>query len=187
MTQLKCEQLSLKGLFSVERLQRVDSRGSFTRLFCDEELSSIGWRSSIKQINMTKTNNRGTLRGLHYQNQPHSEIKIVSCLKGAIWDVVVDLRKDSDTFLQWHSEILNEENQLSLYIPQGFAHGFQTLTPDAEVLYFHSASYNANAEAGLRYDDPILNVNWPMEVTEISTRDLNHPSLSMEFKGVKLE
>ncbi len=185
MTQLKCEQLSINGLFLIKRLQRVDSRGSFTRLFCDEELSRIGWMSPIKQINMTRTNNRGTLRGLHYQNQPHSEMKIVSCLKGAIWDVAVDLRSDSETFLQWHSEILSEENQLSLSIPRGFAHGFQTLTSDVEVLYFHSASYNANAEAGLRYDDPILNVSWPMEVTEISTRDLNHPLLNMEFKGVK--
>jgi dTDP-4-dehydrorhamnose 3,5-epimerase len=180
------ENLSLEGLFTVKRLKRVDARGDFTRLFCDEELSCVGWTSPIRQINITKTSNLGTVRGLHYQNQPFSERKLVTCLSGAIWDVVVDLRRDSKTFLNWHSQVLSEDNRLSLSIPQGFAHGFQTLTADAEVLYFHSAPYNAEAEAGLRFNDPILNVNWPKEITEISTRDLNHPLLNLEFKGVKI-
>lgn len=186
MKHFTLEPLSLQALYLVKREMRVDSRGHFSRLFCDEELSSIGWTSSIPQINMTKTRTLGTLRGLHYQNPPHSEMKLVSCLKGAIWDVVVDLRSGSDTFLKWHSEILSEENQHTLSIPRGFAHGFQTLTPDVEVLYFHSASYNADAEAGLRYDDPALNVNWPMQIAEVSTRDLNHPLLNGEFRGVEL-
>jgi len=176
--------LLLEGLYSITRKKRVDSRGYFSRLFCDEELLSIGWNSSIKQINMTRTTVPGTLRGIHYQNQPHSEMKLVSCLKGAIWDVVVDLRSESPTFLEWHSQVLSEENQISLSIPMGFAHGFQSLTPDVELLYFHSASYDVNAEAGIRYNDPILNVDWPLVITEISDRDLNHPLLNGDFKGV---
>ena len=135
---------------------------------------------------MTETSTAGTLRGLHYQYQPNSEMKVVTCLKGKIWDVAVDLRRNSKTFLEWHAEILSEENQLSLSIPKGFAHGFQTLTPDVEVLYFHSAPYDANTEAGLRYNDPALNIRWPMEITAISKRDLGHPFLDREFKGVEL-
>jgi dTDP-4-dehydrorhamnose 3,5-epimerase len=186
LTQFTFEPLLLEGLHSITRKKRVDSRGYFSRLFCDEELLSIGWNSPIKQINMTKTTVRGTLRGIHYQNQPHSEMKLVSCLKGAIWDVVVDLRSESPTFLEWHSQVLSEENQLSLSIPMGFAHGFQSLTSDVELLYLHSASYDVNAEAGLRYDDPNLNIEWPLGITEISDRDLNHPLLNGEFKGVDL-
>jgi len=180
------QELSLAGLYSIQRNKRLDSRGSFSRLFCDGELSVAGWNSTIRQINTTTTNAPGTVRGLHFQNQPSSEMKIVTCLKGAIWDVAVDLRSGSDTFLQWHSEILSEENQVSLSIPKGFAHGFQSLSPNVDVLYFHSAPYDSKAEAGIRYNDPILNIKWPMSLSSISERDLSHPLLNKEFKGVEL-
>ena len=187
MTHFKVESLSLVGLNLIQREKKEDSRGDFSRLFCDEELSITGWESSIKQINLTNTISLGTIRGLHYQNQPSSEMKIVTCLKGAIWDVAVDLRSESDTFLEWHSEILSEENQRSLSIPKGFAHGFQSLTPNVDVLYFHSESYDAHSEAGIRYNDPAVGIEWPMQVATISERDLSHPLLNEHFKGVKLK
>ena len=121
---------------------------------------------------------------MHYQNNPHSEMKMVSCLNGEIYDVVIDLRSSSSTFLQWHGELLSSENQSSLIIPEGFAHGFQSLAPNCELLYFHSEQYNASSEAGLNFKDPLLSINWPIEVFEVSKRDLLHKFIDKDFKGV---
>ena len=179
-------QCPLAGLKVLERLPRGDMRGFFERMFCDEELSAAGWRGPVRQINHTYTQKRGTVRGLHFQLPPHSEMKLVSCLRGEIWDVVVDVRKGSPTFLQWHAERLSAENHCSLLIPQGFAHGFQTLTDEVDLLYCHSEVYSTGSETGLSVTDPRLNIVWPLPVQELSGRDQSHPLLTDDFKGVQL-
>ncbi|MFZ6686211.1 dTDP-4-dehydrorhamnose 3,5-epimerase family protein [Undibacterium sp. SXout11W] len=174
----------LFGLTLLKRLPLGDARGFFERMFCDEVLSAAGWRGTVRQINHTYTQKRGTVRGLHFQLPPHSEMKLVSCLRGEIWDVVVDVRKGSPTFLHWHAERLSAENHCSLLIPQGFAHGFQTLTDEVDLLYCHSEAYSSEAETGLSVADPRLNIVWPLPVLELSGRDQSHPLLTDEFKGV---
>jgi len=140
----------------------------------------------IQQINHTLTRKVGAIRGMHFQHPPAAELKIVSRLQGRILDVAVDLRADSPTFLQWFSTELSAENQHSLFIPEGFAHGFQTLSDDCELLYLHSASYSPQHEAALNPLDPRLAIAWPLAVTEISARDQAHPMLDSGFKGIKL-
>ncbi|MFZ6753126.1 dTDP-4-dehydrorhamnose 3,5-epimerase family protein [Undibacterium sp. Dicai25W] len=176
----------LSGLTLLKRLPLGDARGFFERMFCDEELSAAGWRGAVRQINHTYTQKRGTVRGLHFQLPPHSEMKLVSCLRGEIWDVVVDVRKGSPTFLHWHAERLSAENHCSLLIPQGFAHGFQTLTDEVDLLYCHSEVYSSGSETGLSVTDPRLNIVWPLPVQELSGRDQSHPLLTDDFKGVQL-
>lgn len=174
----------LTGLKLVQRRNIGDHRGFLDRLFCAQELLAAGWLKPIVQVNHTCTRQQGTVRGLHYQYPPHSEMKLVTCLRGAIWDVAVDLRPDSRTYLSWHAEELSPENQRSFLIPEGFAHGFQALTSDVEMLYLHSAAYSPEAEAGLHPADPRLDVTWPLPVTGLSDRDAAHPLISDEFKGV---
>jgi dTDP-4-dehydrorhamnose 3,5-epimerase len=136
------------------------------------------------QINHTLTAKRGTVRGLHFQYPPHAEIKIVSCLHGEVFDVAVDLRQGSPTFLHWHAEILSANNHRTLLIPEGYAHGFQTLAEDCELLYFHTSAYQPGAESGLNAQDPALNIHWPEAVIELSSRDLAHPYITADFVGV---
>lgn len=170
----------------VERQQLGDSRGFLARLFCVEELAAAGWHKPIIQINQTLTQKQGTIRGMHFQRPPYAEMKLVTCLRGAIWDVAVDLRAGSPTFLQWHAEELSAANHLALLIPEGFAHGFQTLCDDCELLYLHSKAHTPKAEAGLNPKDPMLTITWPLTITELSTRDAQHPMLDHQFKGVTL-
>lgn len=170
----------------VERQQLGDSRGFLARLFCADELAAAGWHKPIAQINQTFTQKQGTIRGLHFQRPPHSEMKLVSCIRGEVWDVAIDIRKGSNTFLHWHAVYLSADNHHALLIPEGFAHGFQTLTNDVELLYCHSAAYAAEAETGLRFDDPALHIAWPLEPTALSNRDNNHPLLTPDFVGVIL-
>lgn len=174
----------LSGLQLVERRMMGDDRGFLSRLFCSEELVAVGWHKPIEQINHTYTKHRGTVRGMHYQLPPHAEIKLVSCIKGEIWDVAVDLRKGSPTFLHWHAEKLTAANQRALLIPEGFAHGFQTLTDDVELLYCHSAPYVQSAEMGLNPTDPRLNISWPLKISHLSERDKLHPMLDNAYTGV---
>lgn len=176
----------LNGLVLVERQRIGDQRGFLSRFFCSQELAEVGWRLPIAQINHTLTRRRGAVRGLHFQHPPHCEDKLVSCLRGEIFDVAVDLRRDSPTFLKWHSEILSADNSKSLLIPQGFAHGFQTLTDDCELLYLHSRSYAAGAEGALQVSDPALAIAWPLAFADISERDSRHPALTAEFTGIQL-
>lgn len=179
--------LPLSGLKLIERQYLSDSRGFFSRIFCAEELAIVGWIKSIAQINHTYTAKRGTVRGLHFQHQPHAEMKLVSCVCGEVWDIAIDVRANSPTFLQWHAEILSADNQKALLIPEGFAHGFQTLTDNVELLYCHSAPYIAAAEAGLNPKDENLAITWLMNITEISERDNSHPFLiETKFTGVSL-
>jgi dTDP-4-dehydrorhamnose 3,5-epimerase len=176
--------LPLAGLKLIERQRLGDSRGYLARLFCVEELRAAGWHKSIAQINHTYTQKMGVVRGLHYQHAPYAEMKLVSCLRGAIWDVAVDLRAGSPTFLQWQAQELSAENNRALLIPEGFAHGFQTLSDDCELVYVHSTAHVAEAEGGLNPRDPMLSIEWPLTITELSNRDAQHPLLDHQFKGV---
>lgn len=178
--------LPLNGLKLVERQRLGDSRGFLSRLFCSDELAAAGWAKPIAQINHTYTATRGTVRGLHFQHPPHAEMKLVSCIRGEVWDVAVDMRAGSPTFLHWHAERLSADNCRALLIPEGFAHGFQALTDDVELLYCHSAAYAHDAEAGLNPLDAGLAIAWPLPVTEISTRDAAHPLTETGFEGVHL-
>ena len=186
MSQFSIFDTPISGLKVIERKPISDHRGFLARIFCADQLKSAGWEKSIAQINQTVTKKVGTVRGMHYQITPYTEMKLVSCLQGEIWDVAVDLRKDSPTFLKWHAEKLSAENCHALLIPQGFAHGFQTLTDDCELLYLHSAPYVREAEAGIRPNDPCLDISWPLKISEISTRDSEHPLLGDQFTGIEL-
>lgn len=176
----------IAGLKVIERKPIGDLRGFLARIFCADQLRNAGWKKPIDQINQTVTKKRGTVRGMHFQNRPHAEMKLVSCLQGEIWDVAVDLRKNSSTFLKWHAEKLSQENCRALLIPEGFAHGFQTLSDDCELIYLHTAAYVRQAEAGIRPNDPHLDISWPLDFFEISTRDTEHPLLNDQFMGIEL-
>ena len=176
----------LSGLKVIERQQLGDSRGFFSRIFCSQELGAAGWDKPVVQINQTLTHDRGNIRGLHFQLPPHIEMKLVTCLRGKIFDVVVDLRAGSPTFLHWHAEELSAVNQRALLIPEGFAHGFQALEPDCQLIYLHSAAYSPESEAGLNPLDPMLSINWPLPITEMSKKDSQNLMLNHQFQGVVL-
>jgi len=167
-----------------EMNKHEDVRGSFRRLFCQHELADILDARKIIQINQSVTIQKGSIRGLHFQYPPYAEMKLVRCLKGSIFDVVVDLRKGSETFLQWHSEILTPENNKMIVIPEGFAHGFQSLESESEVLYLHTAEYQAEFEGGFLFDDPKLNIQWPVACADISNRDRQHSLIDSHFMGL---
>ncbi|MCI5066977.1 dTDP-4-dehydrorhamnose 3,5-epimerase family protein [Acidovorax sp.] len=186
MSRLALAPLPLAGLFRVVRQPLVDERGFFSRLFCAGELADAGWTAPIAQVNQSYTALKGTVRGMHYQKPPHAEMKLVSCLRGEVWDVAVDLRPDSPTFLRWHAEPLSADNGSALLIPPGFAHGFQALSDHAELLYCHSAAYVPAAEAGLHPADPRLSIAWPLPVGHLSPRDAGQAWLTEEFEGVRL-
>jgi dTDP-4-dehydrorhamnose 3,5-epimerase len=176
----------LHGLKLVQRKRIGDSRGYLERLFCTEGLGALLLGRNIVQINHTMADKRGAVRGLHFQYPPHAETKIVSCLKGEIFDVAVDVRRDSPTFLHWYGAILSAENGKSLFIPEGYAHGFQTLTEACELIYLHTAAYNFKAEGALNVADPRLNVAWPLPIDGLSERDRTHPFISSDFPGIAL-
>jgi len=181
---MKINSTSLFDVLVVETNKYEDTRGSFQRLFCQYELADILGARKITQINQSVTRQKGAIRGLHFQYPPHAEMKLVRCLKGKIFDVAVDLRKDSRTFLKWHSEILTPENNKMMVIPEGFAHGFQTLECETEVLYLHTAEYQAEFEGGVLFDDPKLNIQWPMTCANISGRDKQHQLIDAHFTGL---
>ncbi|MEO9590361.1 dTDP-4-dehydrorhamnose 3,5-epimerase family protein [Rhodopirellula bahusiensis] len=176
----------LKDLIVLERQPIGDHRGFLERMHCDADLGELLDGSSIVQINRTLTQQRGTVRGMHFQQPPHCEKKIVSCLRGEIFDVAVDLRPGSQSYLQWHGATLSESNHRTMFIPEGFAHGFQTLTDDCELLYLHTAFYNAESEAGLNATDSGLAIQWPLEISQRSDRDNRHPKLEDGFNGIQL-
>ena len=176
----------LAGLKIIQRRSLGDSRGYFERLFCDKDLEKILEGKSINQINHSYTSKSGTVRGLHFQYLPYAEIKLVSCIRGEVFDVAVDLRKGSSSFLKYYSEILSEVNHKTLFIPEGFAHGFQTLTENCEMLYFHTAPYTEKSEGAVNAFDPILGIQWPRHITGISDRDKNHAMLNTNYKGLFL-
>jgi dTDP-4-dehydrorhamnose 3,5-epimerase len=184
MSRFEVAATPLAGLQLVTRQRVGDARGFLARIFCADDLREAGWVKSIAQINHTVTARRGTVRGLHFQHPPHAETKLVSCLRGEVWDLAVDLRAGSPTFLQWHAALLSADNGQALLIPEGFAHGFQSLCDDVEMLYCHSAAYTSGAEGGLNPRDERLAIGWPLAISEISARDAAHPMIGAEFKGV---
>ncbi|MDX2143328.1 MAG: dTDP-4-dehydrorhamnose 3,5-epimerase [Rhodospirillaceae bacterium] len=186
MSRFEISDSRIEGLKVIQRHKVGDSRGFLSRLFCQDTLSRAGWGKPISQINHTFTSRRGTVRGMHFQHPPRAEAKLVTCLVGAIWDVAVDIRTRSPTFGQWHAVELTEDNAVSFLIPEGFAHGFQALSDNVQMLYCHSEAYAPDVEGGLNPLDPRLNIKWPLALAEISQRDQNHPMLSDAFKGVDL-
>lgn len=177
--------LPLAGLYEVVRSPKEDDRGWFERMYCAEELRSAGWVKPVAQINRSFTRHAGTVRGLHYQRPPHQEMKLITCLRGAVWDVVVDVRKGSPSFLKWYGCRLQAGGS-ALLVPEGFAHGFQSLTEDAELLYLHSAAHASGAEAGLHAADPMLAIPWPLPLCGLSVRDQSFEMLVPEFSGVEV-
>jgi len=172
------------GSYEITLEPRIDGRGWFARFFCKAEFAAIGHDQEWVQMNHSFTTETGTLRGMHFQHPPFTEIKLVRCIAGSVFDVIIDLRKDSPTFLKWYGTELSAQNKKMLYIAAGFAHGFQTLTNDCELLYHHSQFYTPKSESGIRYNDPLVNIEWPLSLTDISERDSVHPLLSPQFKGI---
>lgn len=183
---MRINKLPLEDAFVIEPEPFTDARGIFARVFCQHELQNILHDKNIVQINHSLTRQKGAIRGMHFQRPPKAEIKIVKCLRGSVFDVIIDLRHNSPTLLQWHGEILSAENMKMMYIPEGFAHGFQILEENTELLYFHTEFYSPENEGAVRYDDPFVNIQWPLEVTDISEKDRNHPLLSQDFEGIVL-
>jgi dTDP-4-dehydrorhamnose 3,5-epimerase len=175
---------TLKGAYLVQPEPFSDERGWFARTYCKREFSAIGHIKEWVQLNHSFTRETGSIRGMHFQLPPHAEIKMVRCVAGAVWDVIVDIRQQSPTFLQWYATELSARNRSMLYIPEGFAHGFQTLEPDTELVYHHSEYYTPGAERGMLYNDPLINIQWPLRVTHVSARDQSHAALNESFKGI---
>lgn len=167
----------LAGSYVISPKVLGDTRGWLMRTFCKKDFETIGHHQEWVQLNHSFTAKAGTIRGMHFQLAPHSEIKLVRCIAGRVWDVMVDLRKTQPTYLQWFATEISAENKKMMYIPEGFAHGFQALSNNAELVYCHSAFYNPTQESGLLYNDPKLNIEWPLPPIEISIRDQGHPSL----------
>ncbi len=174
----------LPGSYTIDLSPVSDSRGWFARTYCKNEFAQIGHTKEWVQINHSFTAAPGSIRGMHYQLPPFTEIKMLRCIAGAVYDVIVDIRKDSPTFLRWFGTELSSANKKMLYIPAGFAHGFQTLSADSELIYHHSELYTPGAEAGLRYNDPALGIQWPLPTRELSERDKQHPLLNANFTGI---
>lgn len=165
----------LKGAYLIDLEKRGDERGFFARVFCTNEFRERDLCTSFVQVNNSLSSQKGTLRGLHYQLQPKAEAKVVRCIRGALWDVILDLRSGSATFGRWFGAELSAENRRMMYLPKGFAHGFITLTEDAEAFYFVDEYYAAEYERGIRWDDPKFKIEWPIEAAVISDKDRNHP------------
>lgn len=183
---MKFTEAPLKGSFAIEPEPFSDDRGWFARTYCKNEFQQIGHTKEWVQINHSFTNKKGTIRGMHFQYPPFTEIKMLRCIAGAVYDVIVDIRSGSPTFLKWFGVELSAANKKMLYIPDGFAHGFQTITENAELIYHHSSFYQPGYEGGIKYDDPKLKIEWPLPVTEISVRDNNHLFITNDFTGINL-
>lgn len=186
MNSFQVTDVPLPGLKLVQRPIVGDQRGYLSRIFCFDQLVAVGWGKPIAQLNHTYTARRGTIRGMHFQRPPYAEMKLVSCIVGEVFDVAIDLRPESETYLQYHAERLSADNRKAMMIPEGFAHGFQSLTDDVQLVYCHSAIFSAQAEGGLNPQDPALDIRWPLQISEISARDSQHAFLSEHFSGVVL-
>jgi len=183
---LRLESTSFEGLYVGYRTPLEDRRGQLQRIFCDQLYSEALGNRLIRQINHTQTKKAGTVRGMHFQRPPFAEMKIVSCLAGSIFDAVIDLRSHSSTFLKFFCIELSEKNCKSLIIPEGFAHGFQSLTDDVEMLYLHTAPFSSTHEGGVNALDPGLNISWPSKIVERSPRDKDLPYIGSNFEGLIL-
>lgn len=182
---MKLLQTPLPGLQIVDTEPLGDARGHFERLFCEQQWKPLREDLRFVQVNLSTTSRRGTVRGMHYQHAPAAEAKLIRCVRGHIYDVAVDLRSGSPTFLRWHAIELRANEPREIFIPEGFAHGFQTLSDDAQLLYLHTAPWTATCEGGVRHDDPLLAIDWPLPVTDLSARDRAHPLLDDAYMGLR--
>jgi dTDP-4-dehydrorhamnose 3,5-epimerase len=182
---MKFVEAPLAGAYVIELEPFLDERGLFARTFCQKEFATIGFHKQIVQINHSVTSQKGAIRGMHYQLSPACETKIIRCVQGKVFDVMVDLMAGSPTFMQWHGVELSKDNLRMVYIPEGFAHGFQTLTDNAELIYLSSAFYSPESESGLRFDDPALAIKWPLPVSVISPKDQSCPFIDNNFKRIE--
>lgn len=183
---MKIKDTNIAGIHVIEVEPFIDERGRFERLFCSNELNGLLNNKKIVQINHSVTRKTGVIRGLHYQKSPYAEIKIIKCLKGRVFDVGIDIREGSPTFLQWFAIELTSDNNKMIFLPEGIAHGFQTLEDNTELIYMHTTFYKPEAEGGVNVFDKRINITWPMEVAEISDRDKHFRFIDNQFKGIEI-
>jgi len=183
---MKITQTALSGVVVAETTPFADDRGAFACLYDERDLAPMIGARRIVQINHSRTSAVGSVRGLHFQYPPHAEIKLVRCLRGRVWDVAVDLRAGSPTFLRWHAEELSSDNARMLVVPEGCAHGFQVLGPESELLYLHTALYVPDAEGGILCKDPRLDIAWPLPVAGLSRRDRSFAPIAPKFSGIAI-
>jgi dTDP-4-dehydrorhamnose 3,5-epimerase len=185
-SEMKFIKTSLQDLYLVQINSLKDDRGFFARTFCKEEFLAIGFNQEFVQFNHSFNTLKGTIRGMHYQKPPFAETKLIRCVQGRVYDVAVDLRKNSPTYLQSFGAELSDENLTCILIPQGFAHGFQTLENNTSLIYHHTNFFTPNTEGGIRYNDPALGIQWKLPVASISPRDLIHPLINKNFQAITL-
>jgi len=183
---MKLAKTSIEGVYEAATDTMRDHRGQFARLFCGEDLRRAHLDRPIVQINYSRTLEAGTIRGLHFQGSPRAEAKWVRCLKGRVFDVAVDLRRGSPTFLHWHAIELDPKLMNALFIPEGCAHGFQALAQESELLYLHTESYCPASEGGVRFDDPRLAIKWPLPAANLSERDSSYALITDSFQGISI-
>lgn len=183
---MKFHYTALAGAHLIELEKRGDDRGFFARYFCEREFAAKGLETRFVQINDSLSAHKGTLRGLHYQLPPAAEVKVVRCVRGALWDAIVDLRPDSPTYRKWFGAELSADNRLMMYVPRGFAHAILTLSDDAEAIYLVSAFYGPQQERGVRWNDPAIGIAWPIEPAEVSPKDATWPDFDPAFHGIEL-
>jgi len=177
---MKFTETRISGVYAIDLEPIVDDRGFFARVWCQRELEQTGLTASTVQVNVGYSHYRGTLRGLHFQKAPHQEAKVVRCTRGSIFDVVLDLRADSKSFTDWISRELTATNRRMLYVPEGCAHGYQTLEDDTEIMYHTSTFYVPEAATGVRYDDDAFGIEWPLPIRVISGQDASWPNFNLE-------
>lgn len=182
---MKFHKTPLEDAYTIELDKRGDDRGFFARFFCEQEFAAAGLETRYPQINNSMSAKAGTLRGLHYQLPPAAEVKVMRCVRGSMFDAIVDLRAGSPTFGKWFGATLSAENRLMMYVPRGFAHAFLSLTDDVEVIYMASAPYSPECERGLRWNDPVVNIEWPIEPVEVSGKDNAWPDLDPAYHAVE--
>lgn len=182
---MKLVSTPLAGLHVLETEAIDDARGRFERLFCERDWAPLRAGLHFVQVNLSTTTHRGSVRGLHYQRAPAMEAKLIRCVRGHAFDVAVDLRADSPTFLRWHATELRADDPREVFIPEGFAHGFQALSDDVQLLYFHTVPWTPACEGGLRHDDPALAIEWPLAPTHVSPRDTAHPLIGTDYCGLR--
>jgi len=181
---VKLTQTTLPGVVVAVATPFADHRGAFASLYDERDLAAMIGTRRIVQINHSCTSAIGTVRGMHFQYPPHAEVKLVRCLRGRVWDVAVDLRAGSSTFLRWHAVELAPANARMLVVPEGCAHGFQVLEPESELLYLHTSVYMPEAEGGIAFDDPLLGIAWPLPIAGLSRRDRSFPPIAANFSGI---
>lgn len=177
---MQFEETPLMGCYVIRTTPFIDHRGAFARFFCERELKQVIGDRKIVNVNFSRTTKRGSIRGMHFQRAPDAEMKFIRCIKGRVFDVAIDLRKDSPTYLHWYGVELSAENMVMFAIPEGFAHGFQALENDVEIMYLVTAFYSPHSEGGLNHADPQIRIRWPLPITDVSEKDLHHPYLHDE-------